>query len=361
MEHLQIPQKKIGPFLMNNVLGIPQVAPQTPRYCIAVGDPRGIGPEVTVKALHHYQSQMSLSGQKPAAEFIVIGHLPTLESTARQMEVTLPEQGVEYIPVSGHVERESGAIAYRALEKSVELIHQDRAQAVVTGPLSKALLWQSGIRFSGQTEILAHLTTQYYQQHFNVDMLFVHHAFRMLLLTRHIPLKQVASALTPERVFLSLNNLVQFLTENQRIIHPKIAVMGLNPHAGELGEEEALILQPGIDMTLNACDGLRTVLEITSPQPADALLRGFDATQPRYDAYVACYHDQGLIPFKLLAGLEGVNVSIGLPFIRTSVSHGMASDIRGLNQASPISILRAIEVAQDLTMPQRDSLAAGVH
>ena len=144
-------------------------------------------------------------------------------------------------------------------------------------------------------------------------MLFVYDRFRMLLLTRHVPLSRVAETLTQADVETAFQTLQTFLIMQMGITHPRIAVMGVNPHAGEIGgREEAEILIP-VMTRLNVLG----LAQFEGPFPADALFRGFDlATQP-YDAYVAAYHDQGLIPFKLIAGYQAVNVTLGLPFIRT--------------------------------------------
>jgi 4-hydroxythreonine-4-phosphate dehydrogenase len=175
-------------------------------------------------------------------------------------------------------------------------------------------------------------------------MLFVYQAFRMLLLTRHVPLRQVSQTLTVSAAVRSLDNLVRFLRNHQGIETPRIAMMGVNPHAGEIGgEEEREILLPAMAQIEE-----RHQLTLPPPFPADALFRGFNLNQLPFDAYVAAYHDQGLIPFKLVAGFQAVNVTIGLPFIRTSVSHGTAPDIVGQGIADPSSLHEAVQLAFSL-------------
>jgi 4-hydroxythreonine-4-phosphate dehydrogenase len=231
-----------------------------------------------------------------------------------------------------------------AIDKSIELIKSGKAAGLVTGPISKENLHLSGIHYSGHTEILENLARRYFNVHCQADMLFVFRAFRMLLLTRHVPLGEVSQALNLPTVEASLENLVRFLQTRQKIPAPRLALMGVNPHAGEIGgNEEKHILRPAID-AINQRFGL----SIPEPFPADALFRGFDINAVPYDAYVAAYHDQGLIPFKLVAGLQAVNVTIGLPFLRTSVSHGTAPDIVGQGIADPGSLKEAIRQAASM-------------
>jgi 4-hydroxythreonine-4-phosphate dehydrogenase len=173
-------------------------------------------------------------------------------------------------------------------------------------------------------------------------MLFVYKDFRLLLLTRHIPLADVSAALLVSgAVAKPLKTLIGFLRKQLKIEEPRIALLGVNPHAGEIGggeEDKAFI---PVIKAVNAIGATR----LEGPFPADGFFRGFSADKPGYDAIAAAYHDQGLIPFKLLSGYEAVNVTIGLPFLRTSVSHGTAEDIAGQGIAREDSLIAAIRTA----------------
>jgi len=301
--------------------------------CLTPGDPTGIGPEVTVKFLTCHLRKY------PNYHFHVIGALGALEKAVKILGCTLPVDQVTYTDVSGQT---PGEIAYHALEKAVALIAAGDADAMVTGPISKSNLKEAGILASGHTEILELLARKHYPTlKPKAEMLFVYRNFRLMLLTRHIPLSQVSKALTQLACQQSLSVLINFLREYLGIVKPRIAVLGVNPHAGEVGgKEEADVLLPVIQ-----------AIHAEGPFAADGFFRGFDAENPGYDAVVAAYHDQGLIPFKLIAGHRAVNVTIGLPFLRTSVGHGTAFDIAGQGIADETGLISAIEIAVALISP----------
>ena len=177
------------------------------------------------------------------------------------------------------------------------------------------------------------------------EMLFVHKNFRLLLLTRHIPLREVPEQLAKTgAVARPLKTLIAYLRHRLGIFEPRIALLGINPHSGEVGgEEEKKYLMPVIH-AVNAIGASK----LEGPFAADGFFRGFKADDDRYDAVVAAYHDQGLIPFKMLAGYDAVNVTIGLPFLRTSVSHGTAEDIVGKDLAQEGSLIAALHAAADV-------------
>lgn len=305
-------------------------------FCLTIGDPTGVGPEITAKLLQnpaHYQ-HCSLS---------IVGNIHHLEETAAQYKLSLPTQdALQYVSIQAN---KPGEVAYQALDYAAEQLKQGKAQGLVTGPISKENLHQAGFKFSGHTEILEYFAQRDYQQPCQADMLFVYQQFRMLLLTRHVALKEVGNTLTKEGVSQSLTNLVSFLNNQQQITHPGLCMLGVNPHAGEVGgSEEKEILIPVIER-LNQTHPV----SITNPLSADGVFRGFDINHIPYDAYIAAYHDQGLIPFKLVAGLKAINVTIGLPFLRTSVSHGTAPDIVGQGIADEQSLMSALALLQKLT------------
>lgn len=310
---------------------------------VSIGDPMGIGAEITAKALKKISKEID----DETLNFIVLGDITQFQQSARRYDLALDNPCFSFVNTGSYPEVKAGQVAYQAIEQSIQLIADNKADALVTGPISKERLWAAGLPDSGHTEILERLSENYFPQSHpaQADMLFVHHGFRLLLLTRHTPLSEVSKVMTKEKVVKSIDNMIVAL-KAQGIERPMLAVLGVNPHAGEIGgQEEAFILQPAID-EINQKYGLT----IESPKAADAFFRGFDPNQPKYDAVVASYHDQGLVPMKLLAGLAAVNVTIGLPFIRTSVSHGTADDIVGKGIASSESMVSAITEAKKLVL-----------
>lgn len=328
------------------------------------GDPTGIGPEITVKALARLD-------EFPDMHFIVVGSLTALDKAAAFLKLPLPHNDrVRYQPVEADA---PGASAYKALDVAVRMMGAGEARTLVTGPISKRNLKAAGIDFPGHTEILEDLARLYFTEStsdlappaktrdllkqvqvfasspqagrsepFRAEMLFVYKNFRLLLLTRHIELKDVPSVLArPGAVAGPLKTLIHFLRHQMKISEPRIALLGVNPHSGEIGGDEENKFYAPVMKAVNAIGASH----LEGPFAADGFFRGFDAKKPGYDAIVAAYHDQGLIPFKLLAGFEAVNVTIGLPFLRTSVSHGTADDIAGLGFAREDSLMAAIHAA----------------
>lgn len=325
--------------------------------CLTIGDPTGIGPEITVRFLHLLQNQPLSAPHR----LILFGDIPHLMQEAEKLGLKLPEASpaVRYVDIASRLkpsvsasDEAPGRIAYESLDAAIAEIRDRRADVLVTGPIAKENLRRAGLSFGGHTEILQHLAQRYYstvspEQCFQSDMLFLYGSFRMLLLTRHVALRRVSEVLSVSGVIQSLDSLCRFLRDRCGISSPRLCILGVNPHAGELeGEEEEEILKPAL-----AAISQKYAIDIEPPIAADAAFRGFDATRPVYDAYVAAYHDQGLIPFKMVAGLKAVNVTIGLPFLRTSVSHGTAPDIVGKGLASPDSLVCAYQTAIDLTDP----------
>jgi 4-hydroxythreonine-4-phosphate dehydrogenase len=331
---------------------MPETQPhlQSPAICLTVGDPTGIGPEIAAKFLDRQATQPG------APPMIVLGDMEHLAQTAEKLHLHLPEgPAIRYdnLQTTG-TPKAPGAIAYDSLEAAVGYIHRKEAAVLVTGPISKEHLQDANIPFSGHTEILQHLARRMYQQPCQSDMLFLYKQFRMLLLTRHVPLRKVSETLSIKGVMRSLDNLAYFFQAYCKINSPRWCLLGVNPHAGELdGDEEDRILKPAIQLISE-----KYGFGIEPPVAADAAFRHFDVDRLAYDAYVAAYHDQGLIPFKMVAGLSAVNVTIGLPFLRTSVSHGTAPDIAGQGIADPSSLIAAYEAAVQLALPTEKQPAA---
>ena len=282
-----------------------------PRVVITLGDPAGVGPEVIDLAL--------ASGRIPAGfEIEVLG-----DRTAG---------------VPGKPDARSAAAAMAALDEAVRRLKNGTADAVVTGPVSKEGLQSLGFPFPGQTEYFAHA--------FGVEdfgMLLTGDTLTVGLATIHVPLASVPGLLTEECI-VRIGLLTADFLQRRRVARPRIAVAGLNPHAGEngaFGDEESQVISPAIGKLNEAGVGI-----FTGPAVPDAIFR--DAAQGQFDAVVAMYHDQGLIPLKLLDFDTAVNVTLGLPKPRTSPDHGTAFSIAGKNLANPSSMIAAIRLACEL-------------
>ncbi len=295
------------------------------KILITTGDANGIGAEITIKALKHFDcSNIVLVSNRKILDFY----------GGSSLNCELIEIPFDADVCTGMVTKESGEFAFKAVETACRF----RPKAIVTAPLSKEAIQLAGHNFSGHTEILEYFLARDEQK---AEMLFVADGFRVLLLTRHVPLSKVK--ISRELVIEKVTRLVKSLP----VAKPKLALCGVNPHAGEngfLGNEE-------IDVLIPAVEDLRKMgVDITLPLPSDTLFLGAaDALKmnkkPPYDCYIAIYHDQGLIPMKLLAGKNAVNVTIGLDVLRTSPSHGTAFDIAGKNIANPESMIAAIDFA----------------
>jgi len=233
------------------------------------------------------------------------------------------------------VKIDAGRVAGRAIMSAVRLAMEGAAQAIVTAPVSKKGLHRAGYRYPGQTEFVQHLSGST-----RVAMVLASGTMRVGLATIHVPLRRVARILTPELLEVRIRTIHEALITDWRIRAPKIAVLGLNPHAGEGGEigtEENLVITPVVRRLQ------KSGLNIAGPFPADAFFARY--RKGSYDAIIAMYHDQGLIPLKMSSVGSGVNVSVGLPIVRTSPDHGTAYDIAGKGCADPGSMIEAILLA----------------
>lgn len=299
------------------------------RIAITTGDPNGIGAEITIKALN----LLNL----PPKDFVIISNSKILNTYGKLnnqyeiIEIDYPEK-VE----PGIVSAPAGNFAFKALEKACEI----RPKYIVTAPTSKEAMHLAGHKFNGQTEVLEHFLARSGQK---AEMLFVSKDFRILLLTRHCALKDVN--ITPELLIEKTERLRSYFQNKLYMRKPSFALCALNPHAGEhgiIGKEEEEIMIPAVE-TLR-----KRGINITNPLPADTLFIGgvqkyLKGEPSPYDCYIACYHDQGLIPIKAAASEKTVNMTIGLDIIRTSPSHGTAFDIAGKDIANPESMIEAIK------------------
>ena len=294
-----------------------------PRVAITIGDPAGIGPEIAAKAA---ADPRVLAVCRP----VLYGRIYTPGVTA------------------GTVSAEAGRTAHGAIVAAVEDAIAGDVDAIATAPVNKAAFALAGLPWRGHTELLAHLTGAP-----SVAMMFHADALRVVLATIHEPLSSVPRLLTRE-LLAGVIRLASTELPRFGFSQPRLAVCGLNPHAGEggvLGDEEQRVIEPAIA----ACAG--EGIRVAGPFPADTLF--VRASRGEFDAVIACYHDQGLIPVKLLAFGKAVNVTLGLPIIRTSVDHGTAFDIAGRNAADPGSMIEAVTLAARLARAARDGQAAG--
>jgi 4-hydroxythreonine-4-phosphate dehydrogenase len=280
------------------------------RVGITLGDQAGIGPEIVRAAL----ASVRLPSE---AEYSIIGSA---------VDCSL-----------GQPSAETARAAAQALEEAAQLALRPEIDAVVTGPIHKARMYEIGFKFPGQTEFFADRCGIS-----NFAMLLTGGKLTVALVTVHVPLREVPEALTTDEI-VRVGLLLENFLRRRGIAAPRIAVAGLNPHAGEhglFGMEDEEVLRPAV----SACRGRG--IDVSGPWPADTLF--VRAQRGEFDVVIACYHDQGLIPVKLLAFGHAVNVTLGLPIIRTSVDHGTAFDIAGTGRADPESLIAAVLLAAKL-------------
>jgi len=305
---------------------------------VTAGDPCGIGPEVTRKALNRLKAD-------PKIRFTVIGPAAAFQGLRRDRALTVLD------PCPGRSEKfrpgKPGAAGARAsldyLRLAVSLLKQKNVDGLVTAPVSKEGICRLGVPFAGHTEYLA---AAFGVRQF--DMMFVSPTLKTVTVTRHIPVAKVPAALTRQRVLSTLRMTHQSLKDLFGIRRPVIAVCGLNPHAGEggtIGREEIRAVIPAVKLAR------KEKINAVGPLSADTLFIAQNARP--YDAVVAMYHDQGLIAVKTLYFRRVVNLTVGLPFIRTSPAHGTAFDIAGKNTADFQPMAAAIRLAADLTRRRR--------
>ena len=283
-----------------------------PKIAITGGDPAGIGPEIAANAVAD----------------------PRVRAVCDPV-VYAPPSATTFAP--GVLSGDAGRAAYDAIVRAVDDAQRGAVQAIATAPVNKEAFRLAGLPWHGHTDLLAHLTGSR-----TVAMMFDSDALRVVLATVHIPLAEVPRALTAASleatIALTARELPRF-----GVARPRIAVAGLNPHAGEhglFGCEEQTVMAPAIA----SCQSRG--IDVSGPFPADTIF--VRARRGEFDVVVACYHDQGLIPVKLVAFGQAVNVTLGLPIVRTSVDHGTAFDIAGKGIADPQSMIAAVLLAARL-------------
>jgi 4-hydroxythreonine-4-phosphate dehydrogenase len=331
--------------------------PNPPRpLALSQGDPAGIGPDVTLAAWLGRDTH-----QLPP--FIFIGDPAVLAARAQQLGLEVPVQvcsvddacavfstalpvleiaaGIDVVAGQPHQATAAGTIA--AIEKAVALSLSGQARAVVTNPIAKSVLYAAGFGFPGHTEFLADLATRATGKSVMPVMMLAGPKLRAIPVTIHIPLKDVPQALTGQLIIDTCRIAAHDLKTRFGIAAPRLAVAGLNPHAGEggaLGKEDEAIIHPAI--TVLRAEGI----DAFGPLPADTMFH--DAARSRYDVAICMYHDQALIPAKALGFDDSVNVTLGLPFIRTSPDHGTAFGIAGTGLAHEHSLVAALKLADTI-------------
>lgn len=307
-----------------------------PRIGITLGDPSGIGPEVVAKAL-------GSPAIKQLAHFTVIGQAGLLQNygltPGKQLTIISPGEEPPRKIKPGKSTLACARASLDYLKCAVQLLKDKKITALVTAPVCKEAINRSGVRFYGHTEFLA---AAFGVKDF--EMMFVAPRMRAIIATRHIALPKVKPALSSAGIFQTIQLAHRTLQKTFRIANPRIAVCGLNPHAGEggtIGREEDQIIIPAIRRAR------RQGMRVTGPLAADTLF--WPPHAKNYDVIIAMYHDQGLTPIKALYFNQLVNLTIGLPFIRTSPAHGTAFDIAGKGKADPASMVAAIQLAARLS------------
>jgi 4-hydroxythreonine-4-phosphate dehydrogenase len=326
---------------------------------ITMGDPVGIGPEIILLSLC---KPLIYNVCRP----LVIGDLQILDAAKKCVRSKLhiksvknPDEGIykigsvdllnlsEIAPnkvLWGNPTVETGKAMIRYIKAASDLATKGRIAAMVTCPINKMAMQIAGCRYNGHTELLVER-----KRSENFAMMLAGNRLRVVLVTIHVPLKEVPLLISEQKILLTIKLAWQTLHERFGLKTPRIAVAGLNPHAGEagmFGNEEKTIINPAIHNARNQG------FDVVGALPPDTVF--YQAANGRYDAVVSMYHDQGLIPFKLIHFNDGVNITLGLPIIRTSVDHGTAYDIAGTGTADPGSLIAAITMAAQQAVYAKD-------
>ncbi len=315
---------------------------------VTIGDPAGVGPDVTLAA---WRERATLA----LPPFALYGAPDVLQERARRLNLSVPVQTIsslreapaafaKALPVMAVAGASADALVLGAIEAATKAVLAGDALALVTNPATKKTLQAPGLAYPGHTELLAVLAARFLGGGtFRPVMMLAADDLKVVPTTVHIPLAAVPGTLTRELLVATIRTVARALAEDFGIAKPRLAVCGLNPHAGEggmIGTEDVAVIAPAIAAA--AADGIA----VTGPHSADTL---FHAEARRgYDAAIAMYHDQALIPLKTLAFDRGVNVTLGLPFIRTSPDHGTAMAIAGTGKARPSSFIAALRLAHEL-------------
>lgn len=329
---------------------------------VTMGDPAGIGPDIILKAFAHRQD-LSL------APFAVFGDPAVFSARAKKLGIAAPINTIEaahrppgidpppdvltIVPVTcphevvpGNPDTANGYAVISAIEQATAAVVNDLCSAIVTAPISKASVYECGFGYPGHTEFLAALAERHYPGHrYSSVMMIASDVLKVVPLTIHVPLAAVPALITTELLIATITTLHTALKADFGVASPRIAIAGLNPHAGEqgtIGSEERDTIEPALTQLR------QQGLNLLGPLSGDTLFHA--AARRNYDAVVTMYHDQALIPIKTLSFDTGVNVTLGLPFMRTSPDHGTAFGIAGTGSASATSFVAALRLAHQLAL-----------
>ncbi len=337
------------------------VMTERPVLGLTMGDPAGVGPEVIVRALAEQEvydicRPLVLGDAGAIRQALHTLRLDLAVQTLASGEAPEGNAGViEVLPLSelqpedlipGRPTAEGGAASGRYIETAARMAMNGRLQGMVTAPISKENLNRGGYRYQGHTQMLAHLADGA-----EVVMMLAGPKLRVVLATIHIPLKDVPETLTSDQIVDTARITNRCLKKYFGLAEPRLAAAALNPHGGEggmFGREDEEIIMPAVS------EARSLGMDIKGPYPADTVF--YRAVQGEFDVVVCMYHDQGLIPLKLLHFRDGVNVTLGLPFIRTSVDHGTAFDIAGQGLADHTSMVCAVRMAAEMAAMEKKGL-----
>jgi 4-hydroxythreonine-4-phosphate dehydrogenase len=324
-----------------------------------MGDPSGIGPEIAIRAWLNRESdalppfavyadvELMRATCRSHAPDVDVVPIPDAGAAASAFSHALPVVDVPLVQPAraGTPDACNGPSIILAIKRAVEAVAAGQASAVVTNPIAKSVLYDAGFQFAGHTEYLGALAKEFWPtEPAHPVMMLASPELRVVPVTIHVPLKSVPSLLTTDKIIETARIVAMALKRDFAIAEPRLVVTGLNPHAGEdgaLGSEDLDIIAPAIAALKS--EGINA----TGPHSADTLFHA--AARETYDAAIAMYHDQALIPIKTLAFDSGVNATLGLPFVRTSPDHGTAFGIAGKGIASPASLIAALKLAADMS------------
>lgn len=312
---------------------------------LTMGDPAGIGGELTVRAwqaLRHNGPCFIALDDPKRFPGVSIAEVTSIEAARSAFANALPVLPISLAaaPRPGQPDKANASAVIASIERAAQLCQRGDVGGMVTNPINKAALYDAGFEYPGHTEFLAALTGASGKQ----IMMLASPDLRVVPVTVHASLRNSIAMLTTEAIVAAAHTTVDALRRDFGISQPRLAVAGLNPHAGEqgaLGDEETTIIGPAI-VALRAAG-----IDVSGPWPPDTMFTA--SARTRYDAAVCMYHDQALIPLKTLDMDHGVNVTLGLPIVRTSPDHGTAYDIAGQGIADPSSLIAAIELAAELS------------
>jgi 4-hydroxythreonine-4-phosphate dehydrogenase len=332
------------------------VAPPGPARPLALtrGDPSGIGIEIALKAW------IATHADLESEAFFIVADLPLCQAVAQALNLAVPLEACapsdairvfsRALPVvelaattvgrPGYPDTADATGTIASMQRCVELVAAGAASAVVTNPISKEILHRVGYPHPGQTEFMGAMAERLYGTNGRAVMLLWSPTLSVVPATIHVPVASVPGLVTQDLIIETVRVVARDFTNRFGVARPRIAVTGLNPHAGEggdMGREEIETITPALDRLLT--EGY----DVTGPHPADTLFHA--AARQKYDVVVTMYHDQALIPIKTLAFDTAVNVTLGLPFVRTSPDHGTAFDIAGQGVADPSSLIAALQLA----------------